>query len=110
MSTLQKSIEPEKITPFFTAWNKLEEEINSNLAKKVKIPEAMMEKGIDLFRSLLEQCSTDEDRLEPLNNAERLAFIEANPSHYAAFRQLQELFNEMGKKIASRRAMLGRQN
>lgn len=110
MNTLQKSIEPEKISPFFDDWYKLEKEMNANLANRVKSPPALMEKGIDIYKALLAQCSTDEERVEPLNNAERLAFIEANPSHYAAFRQLQELFHEMQKKIASRRAMLGRQN
>lgn len=110
MNTLQKSIEPGKISPFFDVWYKLEEEINANLANRVKSPPAVMEEGVDLYKALLAHCSADKEQLEPLNNAERLAFIESNLSHYAAFRQLQELFNEMQKKLASRRAMLGRQN
>lgn len=65
-----------------------------------------IEQGISIYKALLEQCSSEEERLEPLNNKERLAFIEANSSSYAAFRQLQELFKEMEKKIASRRAIL----
>ncbi|HSJ37401.1 MAG TPA: hypothetical protein VK945_04235 [Planococcus sp. (in: firmicutes)] len=109
MNTLQKSIEQEKTSPFFISWVKLEKEIRVLISKRDKKADAFMTKGILIYKALLEQCSTEEEVLMPLNNAERLAFIEENPSNYAAFRQLQELFNEMDKKIASKRAMLGSQ-
>ncbi|WP_341201534.1 YpoC family protein, partial [Planomicrobium okeanokoites] len=48
--------------------------------------------------------------ITPLNNEERLAFVEMNCRTFAAYRQLQELFNEMQKKIASKRAILNRNN
>lgn len=109
MKTLQKSIEEEKIIPFFISWGKLEEEINVLFGKREKRADVLMKDGIVLFKALLEHCSAEDGRLMPLNNAERLAFVEENLSNYVAFRQLQELFNEMHKKIASKRAMLGRQ-
>lgn len=65
-----------------------------------------MTQGISVYQALLAQCISGEAHLEPLNNAERLAFVETNSTSYAAFRQLQELFNEMKKKIASKRASL----
>ena len=109
MNTLQKSIEQEKISPYIISWDKLEEEIGVLFGKREQSADVLMTDGIVLYKALLEQCSTEEERLIPLNNAERLAFIEENPANYAAFRQLQELFNEMHKKIASKRARLGRQ-
>ena len=109
MNTLQKSIEQEKISPFFISWVKLEEEIKVLFGKREKSADVLMKDGIFLYKALLKQCSTEEECMMPLNNAERLAFVEENPANYAAFRQLQELFNEMHKKIASKRATLGRQ-
>lgn len=94
--------------PFFLNWVNLEERIKVLFSRREKGADVVMKSGIVLYKALLEQCSTEEERLMPLNNAERLAFVEENPSNYAAFRQLQELFNEMDKKIASRRARLGR--
>ena len=109
MNTLRKSIEQEKISPFFISWSKLEDEISLLLSKRDGSAVLPMKKGIAVYKALLEQCSTEEESLIPLNNAERLAFVDENHSTYAAFRQLQELFNEMHKKIASKRAMLERQ-
>lgn len=106
MNTLQKSIEKEKITPFFVSWAQLEEEVKVLHGSKQTSAAAKMKQGISVYKALLEQCSSVEERLEPLNNSERLKFIEENCSTYAAFRQLQELFNEMQKKIASKRAIL----
>lgn len=108
MSTLRKSIEQEAVDPFFISWSGLEEEIGGLFKKREGSTELPMKKGIAVYKALLEQCSTEEEQLMPLNNAERLAFVEENSSTFAAFRQLQELFNEMQKKIASRRASLGR--
>ncbi|XKE93380.1 hypothetical protein LG326_09290 [Metaplanococcus flavidus] len=110
MSTLQRSIDKEKITPFIEAWTMLEEEIRSLHVSKDNSPEALMHEGIILYKSLLEQCSSDEEKIAPLNNEERLAFVEMNCRTFAAYRQLQELFNEMQKKIASKRAILNRNN
>lgn len=106
MSTLRKSIEKEKISPYFSGWSELEEEIRAIFSNNEGRAELPMNKGIVLFKELLEQCRTSEECILPLNNAERLAFIEACPSKYAAFRQLSELFSEMQKKIASKRAAL----
>ncbi|TAA66786.1 YpoC family protein [Planococcus salinarum] len=108
MSTLRKSIEQEAVDPFFISWSRLEQEISVLFRKREGSAALPMKKGIAVYKNLLEQCTTEEERLMPLNNAERLAFVEENSSTFAAFRQLQELFNEMHKKIASRRARLGR--
>ncbi|WP_052131402.1 YpoC family protein [Planococcus sp. CAU13] len=108
MNTLRKSIENEKITPYFVSWSQLEQEISLLFGNKTGNTEAKMKEGISLYKALLAQCSTEEERLEPLNNAERLKFIEENFATYAAFRQLQELFKEMQKKIASKRVILGK--
>lgn len=107
MITLRKSIEKDSIAPFYASWFQLEKEIALLHSTKKKKAEAEMKQGIEIYKALLEQC-TAEEKLEPLNNSERLAFIEANRSTYAAFRQLKELFDEMQKKIASKRAVLNR--
>lgn len=86
----------------------MDEEIGIIHVNKNSSPAALMDEGIILYKSLLRQCSTGEEKIEPLNNLERLAFIEANCRTFAAYRQLQELFNEMHKKIASKRAILNR--
>lgn len=106
MNTLRKSIDKEKIEPFFDSWSKLEQEIESLLSDRRKNIESEMTQGISIYQALLTQCNCGEEYLEPLNNAERLAFVETNSTSYIAFRQLQELFNEMKKKIASKRAIL----
>ncbi|RAZ79077.1 YpoC family protein [Planococcus halotolerans] len=108
MKTLQRSIEKERISPFFEAWAKLDEDIRVLHVNKNSSPAALMNEGIIVYKSLLEQCSSDEEKIEPLNNNERLVFVESNCSTFAAYRQLQELFNEMYKKVASKRAILNR--
>lgn len=106
MSMLRKSIENDRIAPFYVSWSQLEKEISLLHSTKEKKAETEMKQGIELYKALLDQCTAEDEKLEPLNNSERLAFIEANRSTYAAFRQLNELFNEMQKKIASKRAIL----
>ncbi|MFC3211452.1 YpoC family protein [Planomicrobium okeanokoites] len=108
MSTLQRSIEKEKIMPFFVLWTKLEEEIGIIHTSKRTDASLFMKQGISVYKALLEQCSSEEETLEPLNNDERLHFVESYTSTYAAFRQLQELFIEMQKKVAAKRAILNR--
>ncbi|WP_422123391.1 YpoC family protein [Planococcus sp. X10-3] len=106
MNTLQKLIEKDKIQPYYEEWNMLEKEIREIFSSRQQSAEASMNKGFYLYKALLAQCSTEDDSVVPLNHAERLEFIEANRSNYAAFRQLAELFKEMDKKLASKRAML----
>ncbi|MFD1030840.1 YpoC family protein [Metaplanococcus flavidus] len=106
MNKLLKSIEKEKIEPYYSDWNVLEAEIREIFSARKLYAEASMNKGINLYKALLNQCSTKDESVVPLNHAERLEFIEANRSTYAAFRQLSELFKELDKKIASKRAIL----
>lgn len=108
MNRLQKSIDKENIKPFYDEWVILENILLEIFNNRKKGSEEFMIQGITLYKSLLNHCSADGEPFEPLNNAQRLQFIEANPSAYAAFRQLQELFKEMEKKLASKRAMLGK--
>lgn len=94
--------------PFYDSWSLLVEEINVLHRARKTSAQAKTQQGIVIFKDLLEQCTTDEFTLEPLNNAERLEFISENAASYAAFRQLQELFNELQKKIAAKRVMLSK--
>lgn len=108
MSKLQKSIDKGNIKPFYDEWSIIETKLQELFSTRKKGAEQAMLEGIILYQSLLDQCNSDEERIEPLNHAERIQFIKANPSSYAAFRQLQELFKEMDKKLAAKRAMHGK--
>ncbi len=108
MNKLQKSIEKEKVVPFFEAWSELEEDIRALHASKKSGASTLMNEGIILYKSLLDLCRSDDEKIEPVNNSERLDFVESNCQTFAAYRQLQELFSEMQKKIASKRAVLNK--
>ncbi|WP_349291328.1 YpoC family protein [Planococcus beigongshangi] len=103
---LRKSIDKEKVSPFFDSWSSVEQEIESLLSDRKRKIETEMTQGITIYQALLAQCSFGDTQLAPLNNVERLDFVMKNKNSYAAFRQLQELFTEMQKKIASKRAFL----
>ncbi|TWT28343.1 YpoC family protein [Planomicrobium sp. CPCC 101110] len=102
----------ELIDPFFSEWENRSPVI-SELHKQRKQPKNEVEAGILLYRKLLAHCNKPESAsngqaLMPVNGEERLAFIESNPGSFAAFRQLDELFKEMKKGIASKRVQLKR--
>ena len=108
MNRLQKSIDKENIKPFYDEWLIVENKLQELFSTRKKGAEDYMIQGITLYKSLLNHCNADGEIIEPLNNAERLDFIEAKPASYAAFRQLQELFKEMEKKLAAKRAKFGK--
>lgn len=82
-------------------WDKLKEElillfkIKEDMSRKV-----VMEKGMVLLATILEEAE-----VSPINFKERFEFIKSNLTNYTAFRQLDELFKETKKKIASKRIL-----
>jgi hypothetical protein len=104
MKLSQKLIK-ENIAPFFNDWAKLKEAIESSHRNRDGNGQKTMLQGIRLYKDLLQHCDFE---VVPLNGRERLAFIEQRPANFAAFRQLDELFAEMKKMIASKRIQLKR--
>ncbi|RNF40474.1 YpoC family protein [Planococcus salinus] len=105
MRLLQK-LTNEQLSFFYSRWRELKPAlIDSITSKDSHQAGRLMQEGIQLYKELLAHC---EHAIEPLNGQERLAFIEQNRGRYAAFRQLDELFEEMKKKIASKRIQLHR--
>lgn len=106
----RETIIKEAVDPYFEQWNKLSSDIhkahelrNSGEAK------SLMAKGIELFESCILNCSAtssqsiienEEYEALPLNGMERLQFIKTRPGQYACFRQLDELFRELKKRLA----------
>lgn len=101
--TLSQKLTKESISPYFDQWEALSEEISAMHRNRQKHTGPPMHEGIELLKTLIEHC---DGQLIPMNGNERIQFIEQRPSNYAAFRQLDELFSEMKKKIASKRIQL----
>jgi hypothetical protein len=95
----------ETIDPYFAQWQRLRTELLSVHQQRSKSADELMAQGILLFTALLEECGGE---LAPLNCGERLSFVKAKPAQFAAFRQLDELFTEMNKKISSKRIQLNK--
>ena len=100
---LSQKLTKEFIDPFFTRWATLSEEIARLHALRDKQTARRMDEAIHLYKELIAHC---ERQVVPINGNERLQFIEQRPGNYAAYRQLDELFSEMKKKIASKRIQL----
>lgn len=103
---LSQKLTNELIEPFFTEWAGIRESILLSHQLRDGNTEAPMLEGVGIFQQLLAHC---EGQASPLNCAERLTFIEQQPARFAAFRQLDELFLEMRKAIASKRVQLKRE-
>lgn len=101
----QKLIEHE-IAPFFAEWAVLREQLISLHGQRSRQAAGTAVDAIALYKRLLMHCSPF--GLVPVNGEERLRFVEASPGNYAAFRQLDELFLEMAKKIAGKRSRLNK--
>lgn len=100
---LSQKLTKENVEPFFIEWAKLKEAIeNAHRNRDKKELDAML-RGITLYKQLLNHCDSV---IGPLNGMERLSFVEQRPANFAAFRQLDELFTEMRKLIASKRIQL----
>lgn len=94
MSKLKK----EDFVVLFEKWSAMRAEIQINFAERKNEPSDLMEKGIVLLNELIAKS----DGTCPLNYKERFTFIQQNYKTYAAYRQLDELFKETEKKLASR--------
>jgi hypothetical protein len=90
-------------------WLAVKDRIQNAYEQKDKDVHSHMLVAIELYRKLLVEASEtvvfDSVELKnyevlPLNGEERFKFIVTQPSHYAAYRQLNELFEETTKKIA----------
>lgn len=104
MRLLQKLTDG-SIDPFFAEWNILREQALTFHQMRNGLSEEPTLKGTEILRQLLVYCHGE---VVPLNAEERIAFIESQPATYAAFRQLDELFNEMRKMVAAKRIQLKR--
>lgn len=102
---LSQKLTEENIQPFFEEWAVLKEAIEPSFRNRDKNGQAEMLQGIILYNRLLQHCNFE---IMPLNGAERLSFIEQRPANFAAFRQLDGMFTEMKKQIASKRIQLRR--
>lgn len=110
---LSQRLTKDQIDPFFSVWEDKSNVISGLHKQRNKEVKREMEIGILLHKKLLAHCfdaeaAPGEKQLVPLNGKERLAFVEAHPGSYAAFRQLDELFMEMKKLIAGKRVQLNR--
>ncbi|MCJ1907395.1 YpoC family protein [Planococcus ruber] len=100
---LSQKLTKESVSPYFDQWAALAEELSSLHQKRSSGTAPLMLQGLDLLKELLAHCNGE---VIPMNGKERIQFIEQRPNNYAAFRQLDELFSEMNKKIASKRIRL----
>lgn len=100
---LSQKLTKESVSPYFDQWDVLAAEISSLHQNRSNQTAPKMLQGLNLFKALLAHC---EDRIIPVNGHERINFIEQRPGNYAAFRQLDELFSEMKKKIAAKRIQM----
>ncbi|PYF06902.1 YpoC family protein [Ureibacillus chungkukjangi] len=104
-----ESIAKEAVEPYFEQWNDLSEQIHKAHDLRNGEAKTLMEKGIDLFESCILNCSEtafqtinekEDYEVLPINGMERLQFIKMRPGQYACFRQLDELFKELKKRLA----------
>lgn len=106
-----ENIEKDKVEPFFEQWDSLRLQIHEMHQARNKEAHSLMEQGIALYEQLILFTSGQADSILkneqyeafPLNGLERLQFIKTRPGQFASFRQLDELFKETKKKIASLR-------
>ena len=105
----KEAIHKEKVEPYFEQWGTLSALIHEAHSERSKEAKTLMEKGISLFEQCVLDCSeTDEKTLNenveyevlPINGMERILFIKARPAQYACYRQLDELFKELKKRLA----------
>ncbi|MCP2036330.1 hypothetical protein L1279_003372 [Planomicrobium sp. HSC-17F08] len=102
---LSQKLTKEAVEPFFNDWDSLKKSIEPSFRNRSRTGQQEMLNGIRLYKQLLAHCDFE---IIPLNGPERLSFIEQRPANFAAFRQLDELFSEMKKGIASKRIQLKR--
>jgi hypothetical protein len=104
-----KDSQQENVNVILQQWSSVKERLHHGHELKNKEVHSYMLEAILLYNKLLVEASgtdgfdaNDLNKYEvlPLNGVERYKFIVMHPSHYAAYRQLNELFEETKKKIA----------
>ncbi|QCR32196.1 YpoC family protein [Lysinibacillus sp. SGAir0095] len=104
-----QTIVKELVDPYFEQWNALSSLIHQAHDQRNGEAKPLMEKGIQLYESCILHCSetssasiieAEEYEVLPINGMERLQFIKVRPGQYACFRQLDELFKELKKRLA----------
>ena len=89
----------------FNKWKEYEALLTELFKDKSGSTSELMEKGILLLADVISKA----EEATPLNFVDRFSFIKKNKQNYAAFRQLDELFIEVNKKIARLRVMESKQ-
>lgn len=110
MILFDKNSQKEQINAVLQQWSAVKDQIQSAYKQKdIEEVHSHMLLAIELYQKLLVEASETDvfDAAElknyevlPLNGDERFQFIVTQTSHYAAYRQLNELFEETRKKIA----------
>lgn len=104
-----KHSQQEHINAVLQQWSFIKEHIQHQFEQKNEDVQSHMLQAISLYNQLLVEVSetnvfeannVGEFEVLPLNGEERYEFIVTYPSHYAAYRQLNELFEETRKKMA----------
>ena len=98
----------EQTGPYFEEWGRFREQLTVLHQHRDRQTVDMTIEAVQLYEKLIFRF--EEFGIVPLNGEERLRFIKSRPGNYAAFRQLDELFSEAAKKIASKRAQLKRES
>ncbi|MDN4493833.1 YpoC family protein [Ureibacillus aquaedulcis] len=105
----QGAIVKELVDPYFEQWNELSSLIHKAHDLRNGEAKSLMDEGIQLFENCIINCSettslsileSEEYEVLPINGMERLQFIKMRPGQYACFRQLDELFKELKKRLA----------
>lgn len=103
------SIDKELVEPFYEQWDELSSLIHKAHDARNGEAKTLMEEGIQLFENCIVHCSetssqsiieSEDYEVLPINGMERLQFIKVRPGQYACFRQLDELFKELKKRLA----------
>lgn len=84
----------------FEQWDELKVQLALLFKEKDIKRVALMEQGIQLLEAIIGKVG----EAAPINFSERFTFIRNNKNNYTAFKQLDELFKETKKKLASIRA------
>ena len=109
MIRFDKDSQQEDLNIILQQWSSVKERLQHGYELKNKEVHSYMLEAISLYIKLLVEASGTDDfdtndlnkyEVLPLNGVERYEFIVMHPSHYAAYRQLNELFEETKKKIA----------
>ncbi|SOC19847.1 hypothetical protein SAMN05880501_11169 [Ureibacillus xyleni] len=105
----KQALQKEKVDPYFEKWDQISALIHEAHSNRSNNTKPLMEQGIALFEQCVIDCSDVEDssmnekeqyEVLPINGMERILFIKARPAQYACYRQLDELFKELKKRLA----------